>query len=153
MEETVVASPQQPCLRRSVRLAGRMRSQNYRAIPKVMNLRRSTRLAGIREHATSVVVENGTRLQSAVQKKRTRKVKPAPKAWMANNTKCLLGHLNNGNVKQLQEIPGIGSKTASILALHRSRLGCFKNLIEVKSLPIWSGNKWKRFSQINCLDT
>jgi len=70
-----------------------MRSQNCEAIPKVMNLRRNTRLAGIRKHATSVVVENGTilRLQSAVQKKRTRKVKPAPKAWMANNTKCLLG--------------------------------------------------------------
>ncbi|XP_032581494.1 kinesin-like protein Nod [Drosophila sechellia] len=157
MEETIVASPQQPCLRRSMRLANSMRSQNYGAIPKVTNLRRSTRLAGIREHATSVVVKNETdaipRPRGAVQKKRPRKVKPAPKAWMANNTRCFLDLLNNGNVKQLQEIPGIGPKFAFSLALHRSRLGCFENLFQVKSLPIWSGNKWERFCQINCLDT
>ncbi|EDW51407.1 GM13095 [Drosophila sechellia] len=55
-------------------------------------------------------------------------------------------------------LSGVLHRTRSELGMtpkakKRSRLGCFENLFQVKSLPIWSGNKWERFCQINCLDT
>ncbi|XP_043658798.1 kinesin-like protein Nod isoform X2 [Drosophila teissieri] len=144
MEETTVPLPMQSCLRRSMRIANRLRSEISSATPRVMNLRRSRRLASFREHAT-VKTETATQLP--------RVARPAPNEWLANRIKTFLDQLNNGNVRELEKIPGIGPKTAFSLTLYRSRQGGFQNLDQVKSLPIWPGNRWEKICEANCLET
>ncbi|XP_043657150.1 kinesin-like protein Nod isoform X2 [Drosophila teissieri] len=158
MEETTVPLPMQSCLRRSMRIANRLRSEISSATPRVMNLPRSRRLASFREHATSVAVKTETvtqlpRVKDAAQKNHSQNVRPAPNEWMANHIRTFLDQLNNGNVRELQKIPGIGSKTAFSLTLYRSRQGGFQNLDQVKSLPIRPGNRWERICEANCLET
>ncbi|XP_017113469.1 kinesin-like protein Nod [Drosophila elegans] len=127
------------------------------------NLRRSRRLAEIRERSASAVARMETSRvatvrpqQSTTQSEgtRSRNVRdpPAAEAWMASHHRCFLDMLNNGGLRELQRIPGIGPKTAFTLSMHRSRLGCFNDLEQVKGLPIWPGKSWDRFSQVNCLD-
>ncbi|KAH8367986.1 hypothetical protein KR084_005266, partial [Drosophila pseudotakahashii] len=161
MEETLVPAPEEPCLlRRSTRLASNPRPQNYGVLPKVMNLRRSTRLAEKRENSISVSVKEEvkqfkdliTRVEAPPERSRSRNIVASAEDWMASNERLFLELLNRGSVKELQKIPGIGPKTAFTLGMHRSRLGCFQSLAQLKSLPIWPGKSWDRFSQANCLE-
>ncbi|KAI8034352.1 hypothetical protein M5D96_012906 [Drosophila gunungcola] len=154
-------------VRRSARLANIFAvdtSDTSGAIPQssTSNLRRSRRLAEIRERSASAVARMETSRiatvrpqQSTTQSEgpRSRNLDPpAAEAWMVNHHRCFLDMLNNGGLRELQKIPGIGPKTAFTLSMHRSRLGCFNDLDQVKGLPIWPGKSWDRFSQVNCLD-
>ncbi|XP_039498598.1 kinesin-like protein Nod [Drosophila santomea] len=147
MEDTTVPLAMQSCLRRSARIANRQSS----AVPRVMNLRRSRRLAAFRERDTSVAVKTETVTTPPRVNDGAQNVKP--NEWLANHIKTFLDQLNNGTARELQNIPGIGSKTALSLTLYRSRLGGFQNLNQVKSLPLWPGNRWKRICEANCLET
>nr|XP_016930810.2 kinesin-like protein Nod [Drosophila suzukii] len=160
MEETLITVPKQPSiLRRSMRLANQ-RPQSYGVIPKVINLRNAQQSAS-QEHSSSVSVKKEkfsqlkdliTRVEAPPKRSRSRNNTSPADEWMAHNKSLFLDLLNRGSVKELQKIPGIGPKTAFTLVMHRSRLGCFLNLDQVKDLPIWPGKSWNRFSQANCLE-
>ncbi|XP_016962888.1 kinesin-like protein Nod [Drosophila biarmipes] len=160
MEETLIPPPKPPSvLRRSMRLANQSR-QNYGAIPKIANFR-NRQQSESRESSASVTVKKEkvtqlkdliTQVEAPPKTSRSRKKKSPTDDWMAHNKSLFLGLLNRGSVKELQKVPGIGPKTAFTLVMHRSRLGCFLNLGQVKDLPIWPGKSWDRFSQANCLE-
>ncbi|XP_017074321.1 kinesin-like protein Nod [Drosophila eugracilis] len=162
MEETLQPSPIEPqIIRRSMRIANMQRSINYGSITKVNGTRQSTRLKEIRENSSAVVVKKEkinqlkdliSRIEAPQDGSRPGKRNPPVKDWMNNNHKFFLDLLNNPSVKELQKIPMIGPKKALALAIHRSRLGCFKNLKQVKDLPIWPGKSWEKFAEVNCLD-
>ncbi|XP_037724726.1 kinesin-like protein Nod [Drosophila subpulchrella] len=155
MEETL--QPLQK-LRRSMRIANQ-RSQSYAVIPKVFNLR-NTQQSDSQKHSASVSVKKDkvTQLKDLITRveaparSHSRNISSPAEEWMAHNKSMFLDLLNGGSVKELQKIPGIGPKTAFTLVMHRSRLGCFLNLGQVKDLPIWPGKNWDRFCQANCLE-
>ncbi|XP_044249981.1 kinesin-like protein Nod [Drosophila takahashii] len=154
MEETLEPAPEKPCiLRRSTRLLSNQSLQSYGVLPKVMNLRRSMRLAERRENSVNVSVKKEEVKQPKNERNRSRnRAPPSAEDWMATNERRFLELLNKGSVKELQKIPGIGPKTAYTLSIYRSRLECFISIAQIKSLPIWPGKSWDRISQANCLE-
>ncbi|EDW82230.2 uncharacterized protein Dwil_GK25234 [Drosophila willistoni] len=87
---------------------------------------------------------------------RRRSQRIAMKTQSSQRSKELSGNilrlLNNGNEKELQQLPLIGPKTARSIILQRQRLGSFVNWKQIQSLPIWHGSTWNRFVAHNCLD-
>ncbi|KAH8236876.1 hypothetical protein KR026_001717 [Drosophila bipectinata] len=157
--------PVQRVLRRSTRLMSIQsihESNTTQRLNKTENLRRSVRLAQLKEepardsNKTKGVVKAMDLIPTVtvgtgeVAKKKTKKEKSS---WLDSHRKDFLNLLNNGSVKELKKLPGIGPKTAASLATYRYVVGSFKDLGQVQELPIWAGNKWHNVCIANCLES
>ncbi|EDV46028.1 kinesin-like protein Nod [Drosophila erecta] len=138
----------------SQREVSRKQPTKKRTLPLLLqeSLRRSERLANRlrlqREPVTAVEVKTETVTQLPL-------VDDGPhnnERMDENRVRMFLDQLNR-NVTELKKIPGIGPKTATSLVIYRSDLGGFHNLGEVKSLPLWRGNQWKKICDLNHLLT
>ncbi|KAH8314780.1 hypothetical protein KR074_004655 [Drosophila pseudoananassae] len=151
-------------LRRSTRLMSIQsiqESNTTQRLNKTEQLRRSVRLGQLKEepardsNKTKSMVKAMDLIPTVVvgtgeAKKKTKKEKSS---WLDNHRKDFLNLLNNGSVKELKKLPGIGPKTAASLATYRYVVGSFKDLGQVQELPIWAGNKWHNVCIANCLES
>ncbi|KAH8323862.1 hypothetical protein KR067_008102 [Drosophila pandora] len=136
-------------LRRSVRLA-----QLKEELPAKDSARPSNRKKSVlkaMDLLPPTVVEGAG--EGARESQAKRKTKKEKSSWLDNHRKDFLNLLNNGSVKELKKLPGIGPKTAASLATYRYVAGSFKDLGQVKELPIWAGNKWHNVCVANCLES
>lgn len=102
-------------LRRSVRLA-----QLKEELPAKDSARSSNRTRSVlkaMDLLPPTVVEGAG--EGARESQAKRKTKKEKSSWLDNHRKDFLNLLNNGSVKELKKLPGIGPKTAASLATYR----------------------------------